>query len=810
MGYLSMALLVFTLGMFIKVELKAYLSLDNSTENDKILLSTNELLTGINEGEHLSKLALNERSKLRFIAYAAKVDTTIAQIDLLKPMVATRAQGKMFDSVQILLNKKVENVRLLRRLQIQIEKNTSIDTLQEKFNRVELSLGRIIPEKLVPDFDSLSTKTQNTIREYTSLLNQNIPNDGNVQTANKKMDSAIVALREILRQAKETQLESRHVLLQRELKIAKTGLELSQKLQQLVSTIEQGIYKDTRVLNERRQAVLKRSAKWIGLLALTSLCVVILFTFLISRDFWKVQRYRKQLEQEKQYSESLLKSREQLIATVSHDLRTPLNTIMGYTELCKQGATHLLQKQHLARISTASGYIISLVNDLLDSSKLEAGQIKINKKSFLLPELIELTATENQKKYANKPINLFIEVHPDLSHPIFADPLRIKQVLDNLISNAFKFTEKGFVKIHAIPCFKNGKKPFLKIEVSDSGIGINKKEHERIFEEFVQSGDETEKKYTGYGLGLAISRRIARHLNGTLHIESEEGLGSRFSLMLPLEFAKEKSFSSQQPITPLKETTLLVFEDDPNHLELLNAFCRRLGLRVIGLPHFKALGPDSTLNYDVVLTDIQMPGNNGFQVLQMLQAGNYSHYTEQPIIAMTGRRDISKKVYLKAGFSSVLRKPFTLGELAHAIENVAVPSLPIRPKITPDTKPKKTGDTSTFDLSYFSAFLGNEKKEITEILMPFLKESRINIRRIKEYMASGAIEKISFTAHRMLPMFYHLRATPITTILKELEYLDQKTKREDIQKRLETLEQEFGHMEKELMEVLTKHPYCID
>ncbi len=810
MGYLSMALLVLTLGMFIKVELKAYLSLDTSTENDKILLSTNELLTGINEGEHLSKLALNERSKLSLKAYAAKVDTLNAQIDQLKPMVETRAQGKMLDSVQLLLNKKIENVRLLRQLQIQIEKNTSIDTLLEKFNRVELSLGRIIPEKLVPDFDSLSTKTQNTIREYTSLLNQNIPDDGNTQTANKKMDSVIVALREILKQAKETQLESKRALLQRELKIARTGLELSQKLQQLVSTIEQEIYINTQEIHRQRLTVLKRSAQWIALLVFTSLGVVVLFTFLISRDFWKVQQYRKQLEKEKQYSESLLKSREQLITTVSHDLRTPLNTIMGYTELCKQDATHPLQKQHLKRISFASGYVISLVNDLLDFSKLEAGQIKINKKSFLLPELIKLTATENQKKYANKPINLVIEVHPDLSRPIFADPLRIKQILNNLISNAFKFTQKGFVKIHAIPCLDNGKRPFLKIEVSDSGIGINKKEHERIFEEFVQSGVEPEKKYTGYGLGLAISRRIATHLNGTLGIESEEGLGSSFSLMLPLEFAKEKLLSPQKPTSPLQKATLLVFDDDPTHLELLNAFCSRLGLQVIGLSCFKALGPHETFSYDVVLTDIQMPENNGFQVLQMLQTGNYTHYTGQPIIAMTGRQDISKKAYLKAGFSSVLRKPFTLGELTYALEKVVVSPLAISSKTTLLPKPKRTGTESTFDVSYFLAFLGNEKKEITEVLTSFLKESRINIQYIKECMASGAIEKISFAAHRMLPMFYHLRAMPIISVLKELEYLDQKTKRVELQKSVATLEQEFKHMEKELMEVLTKHPYCTD
>ncbi len=810
-GYLSMALLVLIIGVFIKTELKSYLSMDRATENDKILLSVNEFLAAIYQGEQLSKMALSDQTRRSFRAYAAKVDTLTTQIDKLKPLVKTVAQRKMFDSVQVLLHKKLENTRLLHQLQIQNEKNTSIDSVMEEFNRVELSLGRIIPEKLVTNFDELSIKTQNTIKEYASLLNQNIPENNKTQRTNQKIDSVIVALREILKQAKETQLESKRSLLQREIRIARNDLKLSGQLQQLVSTIEQEVYKDTQESNQQRQALLQRSAKWIGLLALISLGIVVLFTFLISRDFWKVQRYRKALEQEKQYSESLLKSREQLITTVSHDLRTPLNTIMGYTELCKQAASGAVQSQHLAHISAASDYVASLVNDLLDFSRLEAGQIKINKKPFVLAELIKLTAAEHQKKYSSKPIELAIEIHRDLATPIFGDPLRIKQVLNNLISNAFKFTERGFVKVAAIPCSENKKKPLLEIKVSDSGIGIKKEEQERIFQEFVQSAEETEKKYIGYGLGLAISRRLATLLNGDLLIESEEGLGSHFTLVLPLEFAKEKwSLPKKTTATRLQGTTILIFDDDPAHLELLTVFCRRLSIQVIALQHFEALHPHDTFTYDVVLTDIQMPKKDGFQVLKALQKGSYAHYTSQPIIAMTGRQDISKAVYLKAGFSSVLRKPFSFEELILVLEQALMHPHNTAHKVALKASTKIPSNECLFDLSYFSSFLGDEQEGVGHVLKTFLKETSINIQRINTYIVSGAIDKVSFTAHRMLPMFYHLKAVRLIPILEELEHLEQGITMEELQIKAESLEQEFKLMEKAVVKVLAKHPYCID
>src|SRR5690606_1288317 len=172
--------------------------------------------------------------------------------------------------------------------------------------------------------------------------------------------------------------------------------------------------------------------------------IVGLFTFLITRDYWKVQLYRQQLEKEKKFSESLLKSREQLISTVSHDLRTPLNTITGYSELMETTGLTDKQESYLKNVKSASHYVDNLVNDLLDFSRLEAGKIKIEKSPFILADLITETVENIREQYSRKKIVLQLDMDGRLHGPVLGDAFRVRQILSNLIGNAYKFTEEGF------------------------------------------------------------------------------------------------------------------------------------------------------------------------------------------------------------------------------------------------------------------------------------------------------------------------------------------------------------------------------
>lgn len=338
---------------------------------------------------------------------------------------------------------------------------------------------------------------------------------------------------------------------------------------------------------------------------------------MISKDYWKVQEYRERLERAKKYSESLLKSREQLISTVSHDLRTPLNTISGYSDLIEQSGLNTKQLNYLKKIKSSSGYVDNLVNDLLDYSKLEAGKIQLDKVPFALFQLIEETAVDFEEIQSKKRVLLQLKIADDLKTPIINDPFRIRQILTNLIGNAFKFTDSGHVKVAAVVEEKN-KATWVRIDVEDTGIGIPVEKQESIFQEFTQAGAPSQKAQIGYGLGLTISRKLTELLGGKLSLKSKVGKGSTFTVRVPVEFSKIEVVenNSKAFVSKPKELSILVIDDDENMLGLISEVCKINYIKTETLLSFDDFELSKIHQFDAVLTDIQMPTTNGFSVLK--------------------------------------------------------------------------------------------------------------------------------------------------------------------------------------------------
>lgn len=338
----------------------------------------------------------------------------------------------------------------------------------------------------------------------------------------------------MIRKAKLADSRSQRSLAQKETEMGRNDLELSQQLQNIINAFEQEVITSSYNNNLKKRQTLRKTTRIAGFAALLGFVIVAIFSFLITRDYWKVQTYRAKLEREKKYSESLLRSREQLISTVSHDLRTPLNTIGGYSELLESTELSAKQQGYVKNVKSASEYVGNLVNDLLDFSKLEAGKLNIEKVPFVPANLIQETAENLQALHKNKGLRLVLNIDPALKKTVLGDPFRIRQILTNLLGNAFKFTEEGHIKVEAKVDRARGKELSANISVSDTGIGIAKNKQHLIFKEFTQAEKDTEKKFGGYGLGLTISKKLAELLKGTLLLESEVGKGSTFTLQLPL------------------------------------------------------------------------------------------------------------------------------------------------------------------------------------------------------------------------------------------------------------------------------------
>ena len=798
MSYVTLGILASLAAFFIYNEFKSYASSKNQDDSNEKLLKTNRLLTQLYDAENLSKLALQTKKPEDLKSYAQKVDSITAFIDSLKPLVRSdySSLSSELDSVQELLSQKVFNNAELRKLKVRNDNNTSLDSVLKAFHDMEVGMGRITPETFAPNFDKLSPEAKESIRKSVAILNKNIPNSDGGADANN-IDSILEVSKSIINKAITETATAERTVLQKELEIYRTDLELSQKMRGILSDFEQEMAQNTYLDALQQEEALKKSTRLAGGAVILGLIIVIVFTFMISKDYWKVQEYRERLERAKKYSESLLKSREQLISTVSHDLRTPLNTISGYSDLIGQSGLNSEQSNYLKKIQSSSDYVEKLVNDLLDFSKLEAGKIQLDKVPFLLSQLIEDTATDFEEMQSKKGVSLQLKVSEGLKTPIINDPFRIRQILSNLIGNAFKFTDEGHVEVSATVIEKN-KSKWAKIEVEDTGIGIPAEKQEAIFQEFIQAGESTEKKQIGYGLGLTISKKLAELLDGTLSLNSEVNKGSTFTVEIPVEFSniEIKEDNSETPIVKPDELSILVIDDDENMLSLISEVCKLNHVKTTTFTNFDDFHISEIHQFDAVITDIQMPSIDGFSVLEKVNNTGYS----KPVIAMTGQQIGNKSEYLEAGFADVLQKPFSATDLLRALSFVN--NMSFKSEIT-DTA------SSFFTIRNISAFL-DSFESVKEVLQVFLDNSLKNMELMFSAIGNQDYTDIKAISHKMLPMFRQLEVHDAIQLLEVLENLSGDATGEKVFEILTELQTVLNNLDVEIQAYLAKHPIDID
>ena len=799
-SYLLLALLAGAVGYFAYTEVKTYISTETADLNDDKLLRTSTLITNLYEAESLSKLALQNGTNISFRAYELKIDSVELEIDTLRQLMLGQEQKRLLDSLQTLLDQKMENTLELQKLKVAKKSSNTYDKALKEFEKIEESFGKFSAENLFSNYKDLSPQVQESLREWASLINANAPKNSDDINNIIYVDSLIAMSKKMLRQASLADLRAERSMAEREIAMNRDDLELSRQLRDIISAFEQEMLAASYNNNQVKQDTLRRTTRIAGLAAVLGFIIVGLFSFLITRDFWKVQTYRIRLEKEKKFSESVLKSREQLISTVSHDLRTPLNTISGYSDLLESTSLSKKQSGYIRSLKSASEYVGNLVNDLLDFSKLEAGKLNIEQVPFILANLIQETAENIQALNKGKGLKLILDIDPELEKTVLGDPFRIRQILTNLIGNAFKFTEEGHIKVSASA--NRGKHEYLlaKIEVADTGIGIAKEKQQLIFKEFTQADAHTDKKFGGHGLGLTISKKLAELLDGTLLLESKLGEGSTFALELPLEIT-EAVLEADSPMPYMApKLRMLIIDDDTALLHMLRELAESMGITVHTYTNFLSIAEDSHLAYDLVLTDIQMPQVTGFEVLSKLKSGEYDHYTDQPIIAMTGRRDLEPESYLSVGFSKVLQKPFSKGELIATLKLLGIKTEKIPPKEKPETQ-DNIDEPESYNLEIIHSFLGKNEDAINDVLQTFLRDTRTNMELLEKTMATPDYDQMNHVAHRMLPMFRQLKATDSVPTLEIMETARENTlEAEHLTELYVKLKEDVGHLIDEIEE----------
>jgi two-component system CheB/CheR fusion protein len=380
----------------------------------------------------------------------------------------------------------------------------------------------------------------------------------------------------------------------------------------------------------------------------------------LSRDITKLKRIEKALRDEKRNAETANSAKSDFLASMSHELRTPLNVIMGMSQLLLRGNMDPKHLKLVESIQRSSKVLLSLIEDVLDLSKIEAGKINFDSKPFDLDQLSSDVIQSFEAEAARKGITLkkYYNVRPNI--PLIGDEVRIKQVIINLLGNAIKFTEKGEVEFTIALQSKEANKSTIYFEVKDSGIGIPEEAYSKIFHRFSQADSGTSRKFGGTGLGLAICKQLVNLMNGTIGFSSEEGLGSTFWFRIELPEAVQDSDEQNKKDDidlDFSKFKVLAVDDNPESLKVLKYYFEdKNGILDIAESGLDAIKLTEDQVYDLILMDMQMPGMDGLETTGIIKANEKTKLT--PVIALTANAMTQdRERCMNAGMDDFLTKP---------------------------------------------------------------------------------------------------------------------------------------------------------
>jgi signal transduction histidine kinase/ActR/RegA family two-component response regulator len=409
---------------------------------------------------------------------------------------------------------------------------------------------------------------------------------------------------------------------------------------------------------------------------------VLLGAVVVFRDYTKKKLEEEALIQAKESAEAMVKSKSDFLSVMSHELRTPLNGIIGMADLLATGELSHEQKDYIETIKESSELLLSKIRDVLDFNNLESGSLLLKKDRFSLYESISTVVCKYKQSAVKKGLQFEHTISEIINDMMFVgDKERITQILDNLINNAIKFTEKGSVAVCTEFVKETKLKAEIKVTIKDNGIGIADSHKEKLFEPFSQADASFNRKFEGTGLGLAVSKRLLDLMKGKMKIQSEFGRGSQFSVSIKLRKAKEtqKTKSQKQKKSSVHLTTnqalpnsqslnIMVAEDNPVNQKLINKVLTKLGYEAFIVNNGEeATEAASSHFFDIILMDLQMPKMDGLEASRKILDNN-RHKKIPKIIALTANiTDGTREVCQKAGMCEYMSKPLRIDKLVQVL-----------------------------------------------------------------------------------------------------------------------------------------------
>lgn len=747
--------------------------------------TTHQIVTQLYEAEIIGQTLrigrLNEYPK-----YKRAMKEASALIDSLQQLLTDTLQQMRLDTVRSLLRNKEQNMVLV----LEAMKQSPTDELyRQQLDSLIMQQDSILssthvrrrvvthrnsytihhkPKKFFRRLADVfspgkpdSTQVDNIIQEeYTDTIDE----------AYNPVDTIATMLTSIQHKVFQTRQESMRTLDARINQLRIAGGRVSQRVNQLLDNIEDDEQKAMEVRIAHEQDIRQQAAWTMATIAILAVLLVLIFFTIIWRDITRSNHYRKELEKAKLYAENLLVAREKLMLTITHDIKAPAGSIIGYIDLLIRLVQDRRQQFYLHNMKSSANHLLDLITSLLDYHRLEAGKMDIHPVTFNPHELFESIYTSFLPGAEKKQLTLNFEENIPRTLNLEGDPFRIRQIAENLISNALKFTSQGSITIQVD--YEQNRFTF---RVEDTGCGMSFEEQQRVFQAFtrLQSAQGQE----GFGLGLSITKKLVELLNGEITIKSAPGKGSMFQVVLFLPKVTKAPITQVETLSDdKKQWRILLIDDDRIQLNLTEVMIYDLFnhaqhsippvIKCCTQPEelFKLIASET---FDIVFTDIQMPAMNGFELLQKLRSLDVPQAKNIPVIAITARSDMDETDFCTQGFAGCLHKPFNQTELLKIFKTHMQEDWKGN-TVQTDSKPSDT--ECTYNFSPLTAFSGDDPAAAHEILETFIGESTKNYERMKQALSNKDMADLCNVAHKMLPTFTMIEARKAIPALQWLEF----------------------------------------
>jgi PAS domain S-box-containing protein len=468
----------------------------------------------------------------------------------------------------------------------------------------------------------------------------------------------------------------------------------------------------------------------------------------------------------------LQKAKEQFLANMSHEIRTPINGIVGMANLLGQNPSHEERETYLSAIKHSAENLTVIINDILDLAAIESGKLKFEKIAFNLQDFLPSLISTFTYQAREKGIAVEYQIDDKLNKILMGDPVRLNQILINLISNAVKFTHNGSIKVNCV-CDREVKGIcWVRMEVIDTGVGIPDEKLTTIFESFSQADASVTRKYGGTGLGLTIVKQLVELQKGSISVKSKEHVGSVFTVLIPYAIGKPGTISISSPKNARALKTaktsqlfvLLVEDNDINRLYAKSILKNWNCVTDTAENGLVAVEMIKNQEYDVILMDIQMPVMDGYETTRAVRLMD-APQGSVPIIALTAnatKADVDKCI--AAGMDDYLPKPFTPDDLYRKLFK----DLKITPKEKTSKKPVSS-ENKLYNLDYLRSVSGNNEEFIREMVLTFTQTIPPALEEMKVALENRQWDKLARVAHQIKPSFTLMGLNPLRTNILFIE-----------------------------------------